>query len=420
MHILIVSINAGGGHTAAMHSLVRSLQRFAPAVNVTSLTSPNRLLEPLHRLAYTKGAYLYNAFYHATAHSPALCKAYFAVTYPSIRSLSRALAPLIGTYEAVISTHFMQTYALLQAKYRHRLRTRIIAYVPDCDASCIHVPTYAGLRVDAVIAQGPLLLSKLAQAYDFSSEHMQRGGFLPHPAFTEVRALSAAQARERVAALDIPLVSHLHPEAFTVVVTGGAYWTMGLYSLLKHLASFLAYKIHSVLTQPANQILVVCGHNLKAYRAYCYLRQSTGLNIIPLPFLPAEQLATVFRSADATVLASAAPATLYELMEAKAGPLLVHRVNPGPEPYNLAFLVQHRLAYHLPGPQDLIEVLLMLSASPQTRAQWQQAFWQAAERERAAARERAQQNANLIVHVAAQPEAYPIGSRPSPLSVNPA
>jgi hypothetical protein len=97
-------------------------------------------------------------------------------------------------------------------------------------------------------------------------------------------------------------------------------------------------------------------------------------------------------------------------MEAKAGPLLVHRINPGPEPYNLSFLLQHHLARYLPNPQELLKVLLMLSASPQTRAHWQQAFWQAAEHERDTARERARQNAELIVHVAAQKEACPIDS----------
>src|SRR5262249_19526384 len=160
--------------------------------------------------------------------------------------------------------------------------------------------------------------------------------FLARPAFTDVRGLSPAQARERVAALDIPLVSHVRAEAFTVVVTGGSYWTMGLYGVLKRLASYSTSRTTPVFSQPANQILVVCGHNTRAYRAYSHLRHTTGLNIIPLPFLPAEQLAAVFRGADTTVLASVAPATLYELMEAKAGPLLVHRINPGPEQGNLS------------------------------------------------------------------------------------
>jgi UDP-N-acetylglucosamine:LPS N-acetylglucosamine transferase len=407
MKILIVSVNAGGGHTTAMYSLLLSLQRFTPDVSVEHSISPNRALEHIHRLAYTKGAYLYNAFYKATAHSTALRKAYFGVTYSSIRSFYSELAPLLDEYDAVISTHFMQTYALLKAKHTLGLPTKIIAYVPDFDHSCIHVPCYASLCVDAVLAQGPLLLEKLAHLYHFAPERLQRAGFLPRHTFTDVRVLSAAQARERVAALDIPLVSHLRPDAFTVVVTGGSYWTMGLYSVLKHLASCPANGAAPIFTRPANQILIACGHNTKAYRAYCHLRHTTGLNVIPLPFLPAEQLAAVFRSADATVLASAAPATLYELIEAKAGPLLVHRINPGPEQSNLAFLLQHRLAHYLPNPRELLQVLLRLSASPQVRAHWQQAFWQAAERERVAARERARQNTELIVRVAAQHEADP-------------
>src|SRR5215831_11199195 len=224
MKILIVSVNAGGGHTTAMHSLLLSLQRFAPDVSVEQYISPNRVLEHIHRLAYTKGAYLYNAFYKAMAHSTALHKAYFGVTYSSIRSFYGQLAPLLGEYDVVISTHFMQTYALLKAKHTLGLPTKIIAYVPDFDHSCIHVPCYASLRVDAVLAQGTTLLAALARHDNLASECIQRAGFLARPAFTDVRALSPAQARERVAALDIPLVSRLRAEAFTVVVTGGSYW----------------------------------------------------------------------------------------------------------------------------------------------------------------------------------------------------
>ena len=307
----------------------------------------------------------------------------------------------------MISTHFMQTYALLRARHTFGFPIKIIAYVPDFDYSCIHVPCYGGQRVDAVLAQGAPLLATLVHRYNFAPAQVQRAGFLPRSAFTAVRALSAAQARECVAALAIPLVAHLRAEAFTVVVTGGAYWTMKLYSFLKYFASCSAIGTTLAFPRLAHQMLIVCGHNARAYRAYSHLRRTTGLNIIPLPFLPAEQLATVFRSADATVLASAAPATLYELMEAKAGPLLVHRINPGPEHGNLSFLLQHHLARYLPKPQELLHVLLRLSASPPARVHWQQAFWQAAERERGAARERARQNTALIMQVAARMEACP-------------
>jgi hypothetical protein len=93
--------------------------------------------------------------------------------------------------------------------------------------------------------------------------------------------------------------------------------------------------------------------------------------------------------------------------------LLIHRINPGPEQDNLAFLLQHRLAHYLPKPQALLDVLLRLSTSPLYRAHWQQVCWQAAEHERAAARERARQNTELIVRVAARQEACPGGWRPA-------
>src|SRR5262249_5843831 len=154
-----------------------SLQRFAPYVDVEHFISHNRELEHLHRLAYTTCPYLYNAFYKATAYSTALRKAYFRVMASSIRAFYSEFAPVLGEYEVVISTHFMQTYALLKAKYTLDVPTKIIAYVPDFDSSCIHVPAYAGLCVDAVIAQGPTLVAALARGDNFGPARIQRAGF---------------------------------------------------------------------------------------------------------------------------------------------------------------------------------------------------------------------------------------------------
>jgi hypothetical protein len=74
MKILIVSVNAGGGHTTAMYSLLLSLQHFAPDVYVEYFTSPNRVLEHMHRVAYTKGSYLssHNDFHNSSKLTPAV------------------------------------------------------------------------------------------------------------------------------------------------------------------------------------------------------------------------------------------------------------------------------------------------------------------------------------------------------------
>lgn len=409
MKILLVSLQAGGGHRAALDSLKQSLQRFTPHVHVESFISATTRLDHAHRLAYTTSPRLYDLVYNATAQRALWHRLFFTMTWPLIRDVYNELIAhgALHSYDAVISTHFMQTYALLKAKKVLGLAGKIIAYVPDFDDSCLHFPRYQGLQVDAVIAQGPLLLSRLAQLYSFPQERMQRGGFLPRHAFTEAGALSVAQAREHVARLDVPLASQLRPDVFTIVLTGGTYWAMQLGGLLRALADCPAGVTMPAWTLPAMQILVVCGHNDKAYEAYQHLRYATGLRLIPLPFLPAESLAAVFRSADVTVLTSVAPATLYELLEAHTGSLLVYRVNPGPERFNLAFFLRHNLGQYVPHAPTLAQMLSIFERSPDSRAQSQQAFCQAAACERTAARLRAQQTAKFIVRIAALPTPRP-------------
>jgi len=389
--VIIVSTLAGGGHKSAMYSLGESLQRFTPELQVGYFESRVEAIERAHRIVYSKCQRLYDSFYNLMEYD-AVRGTYFCSTRHMIDKLKAELTLFIAEQMApvVVSTHFMQTYALLQLKVQYGTDVKIVAYVPDFDESLVHVPVYRGLLPDAVIAQSPSYLVKLQRKYAYLPQQTVQAGYMPCPSFSAVRQLSAQAARAALREQQLPSISHLSLHRFTVVATGGTYWVEHLYPAFKQLAEQNAFDWEH------SQILIVCGNNRRAFEKFSHLAARTSRNIFALPFLNPEQIALVFRSADTTVLSGIAPATLYELLETDAGPIFIHRINPGPEKFNLRVVQAAALADYRPKRAELLSTLEFLSRHPKAAQAAKADFCQRAQRERVAAQARAKAVAEFL------------------------
>lgn len=401
LKVVIVSLTAGGGHKTAMYSLGQSLQAFAPQVSAEYYLSPSQKLEHTHRIVYTKFVRLYNLGYRLIEYPlPQLLYRFFSGSL--VREIREELRPLMlrTDIEVIISTHFMQTDALLQLKYELNSPVKIIIYIPDFDLSTVHFPRYKNLQADAVLAQSPALLEKLGRDFGVSPDDRQQAGYLPRSEFGAARMLSREEARQRVAKFKMPLAETVSENAYTIVATGGAYWVSLLHKQLSRLAASEKFNWKE------SQILVACGNNAAAYQAYTSLRAvHPQARIIPLPFLNYEQMSFVLRSADTTVLSGIAPATMYELIECEAGPVIIHRINPGPERYNLEYVLSRNLMTYIPDALDLVHFLENLSHDKSNLKSLREAFLKAAATERQGAMERAVKNAAFIQHIAARAQA---------------
>lgn len=389
--ILIVSAQAGGGHKSAMYSLGESLRRFTPELKIEYFESAVEDIEQAHRVIYSKFQYLYDRFYDLMEQDW-LRGTYFCFTQGMIAKLKAEMRALVSERAAplIVSTHFMQTYALLQLKAELRSDIKVVAYIPDFDESLIHVPRYNGLLPDAVIAQSPRYLAKLRRRYSYSETQTVPAGYLPRAAFCDVRPLSPETARAELRQHDLPAISQLDPHRFTVVATGGAYWVEHLYKAFEHLAA------HAEFDWEQSQVLIVCGNNRRAFEKFSRLAKRTGKRLIALPFLNAEQMALVFRSASTTVLSGIAPATFYELLETDAGPVSIYRINPGPEKFNLSVVCELGLATYRPARADQLSFLSFLSRTPSAAKAAKEEFCQKARHERSAARARAKAVAEFL------------------------
>lgn len=389
--VVIVSIAAGGGHKTAMHSLGESLKRYAPEVPVRYFESAVEDIEKAHRIIYSKFTRLYDRFYDLMEQD-AMRGAYFYFTCSLIEQLKSEMRPLLERPETglIVSTHFMQTYALLQLKVALQADVKIIAYIPDFDESLIHVPRYKGHLPDGVIAQSPKYLAKLHQKYGYRNTQMRQAGYMPRPAFRAARQLTPIDARAALRQQPIPLASSIELERFTVVATGGTYWVEHLYKQFEALTATPEFDWSN------SQVLIVCGNNAQAYKKFSDLAERSGKRLIPLPFLHAEQMSLALRSANVTVLSGLAPATLYELLETDAGPILLYRINPGPEKFNLAMATSQALVEYLPETSVLLQRLIMLSQQPALADAAKREFCQKACVERESAHARAKTVAEFL------------------------
>ncbi|MCS6809579.1 MAG: hypothetical protein RML40_12170, partial [Bacteroidota bacterium] len=399
--VVIMALTAGGGHKSAMYSIARALHEYAPALEVECFESRVNTIDEVHRISYSSFETLYDALYKASDIEVVqdVSSAVFAKTI--IKNFMDEYRPYIANkdIQVIISTHFAQTHAMLRLRAEMNAPTKIVAYIPDFDDSSVHFADYKGVRPDAAIAQSPRFLAKLHRRFGVPRYALQQAGFITKPEFSAVRSLTKQEALRQVMNLPFDGVANLYPEKRTFVAAGGSFWVSEIYRDIRELCLNGAFCWDNV------QILVVCGQNSEAYQAYRALHEeltlrNSAVRIVPLPFMSAEQLALVYRASNAVMLSGIAPATLYELIETQAGQPVIRRINPGPERYNLKYIVERKLAIPALTQEEFLAHMSTFSRLSHILDESNYAFSQAAEHERTLARRRAQNMALFIEYLA--------------------
>jgi len=398
--VAVVSVAAGGGHKTAMVSIARTLSEHAPTLEVECFESTVESLDALHRNSYTFNEGFYDALYKAGD-----LKVVQDVSSMFLSSIVKEVADefrsamLSGNYDTIISTHFVQTFAMLKLREELGSSVKILAYIPDFDESTVHFAAYKGTRPDAAIAQSPRFLAKLNRRLGVPRNALHQAGYITRPEFTAVRDITKKEALKRVATLPFAGASTIVPGKRTFVAAGGSFWVSEIYKEIRQLGESANFQWDNA------QILVVCGNNEDAYHDYMRLQESLSeknkaVCIVPLPFLNAEQLAAVYRASDTVMLSGIAPATLYELIEAQAGQPVIRRVNPGPERFNLKYILDHNLAIYSPASDDFLSLITNFSQFPDVVDKYNIEHGIAAERERGFAQRRAKSMATFIENLA--------------------
>jgi len=335
--IIVVAIKAGGGHIAAMNSIISALST-NNIFEVESFISTNTILNKVHEFLNFKLPLLYDISYNIADLKASRLSQDILVQDVLIEFREEFKQFFTDSSVAtIVSTHYLTTQALLELKEEYVSNINIIAYVPDYDTSLIHFPVSSIKDLNGLISQSYTFLNRVASETNFPWSKMQKGGFIVSNEFRDTSLVSKISIYEDLDNSVSPLNS-ISKSKLKILVAGGSGWTGTISNKIKKLIKALEENLGNF------QFLVISGSNEESVKKYLTLKNKFhNLDIIILPKLTHNDLSKVYKVADLVLLASIAPASLYELMTVDAAPILLVKANPGQEFYNKSFAVEQGL-----------------------------------------------------------------------------
>lgn len=339
--VLITTVDAGGGHVAVMNSLYKSLSGHEDQqIKVTEYYSPQK-----H----------YDNIYRQIARFPILLE---FLHYSSIR-LVNWFKPLVMLPElpgaskiveevkpdVVICTHPFQSLAFKKLRDEAGLDFKVVTCVCDYGDPKEYIE-YAP-SVDYYLVRDES--TKVEASKYLADKSIFIFGTVVNEVFEQYAQASDEQVAEEFRAFfeetfgphGQPSGKKLDPARPNLLIIGGSGWTRKSRKLIYRLAKSGKYNL-----------LVCCGKD-EALRQE--LQPLAG--VFPFGFISQAKLAMVERFADAAVLSTLAPASMYELLTINKYPLFVHRYHARQEAPHIKLLLDWNIGFHEPKDQKMMNLL---------------------------------------------------------------
>ncbi|MCA9386797.1 hypothetical protein KC669_02060 [Candidatus Dojkabacteria bacterium] len=267
-----------------------------------------------------------------------------------INKLDSELIPLLENTDVIISTHFMITEQLLRLRRHMQKQFKIVNYVPDFDEANIHKVHYKGAYCDGYIAQSDKLVASL-QNKDIKAI---MGRFIPSEEFSQTNQTNKTLLDTLNQDLETKISLDFSKKI--VCVTGGAMWAKRLMPRLSYVWK------DEILSAEDIQYIIVTGRNNSFFNSFQKFKNKfTQVSIQPVPFLNATQLSALYSLSDIVLMASIAPASLYEIGAVNKPVIILGRKNPGQEYFNARYAKENNLITPANGKHLLLNNLINLS-----------------------------------------------------------
>ena len=335
--IIVTAVKAGGGHIAAMNSIISALSN-SKEYQIESFTSANNTLNKLHEFFNFKLPIIYDIGYNIAEFKASRISQDILIQ----DVLNQFKYEFIQFFEdeqveKIISTHFLTTQALLELKEELDSKIKIIAYVPDYDVSLLHFPYSDAKYLNGLIAQSYSFIDRVANEFNYPRHRMQKAGFVVNSPFEAVNLLTTNQAISSLSA-DVKELKQISKTKLRIVIAGGSGWTGTIAGKIKKLISYAENDLDNV------QFIVISGSSEESIKRYNKIKKHyPKIDLVILPQLNHNDLSKIYKIADIVLLASIAPASLFELMHANSSPLILVKANPGQEFFNKNFAVEEGL-----------------------------------------------------------------------------
>jgi 1,2-diacylglycerol 3-beta-galactosyltransferase len=341
--LLFLIADTGGGHRAAATAVERQMAVTSPGEFEITILDPFIRAKP-RVIGGTAGLYgpitrharwLWGALYHSTNNRSAVALLDSTV----LRSVTGAVTDAVEQIDpdCVVSFHPLLNHVSVRAVRNRPRRTPVVTVITDLVD--IHV-AWACPDVDAVVVPSPGGLDHCRRAgipasrcHDFGLAVDRRFTELP----SDPQGIAAIRGR-----LD------LRPDAFVVLVCGGADGSGGL---VKHARALAAASLDV-------DVVVICGRNQRARSALAGLRTRSGRPVRVLGYV--DNMAEWMRASD-VVVSKAGPGTIAEALCCGL-PLLLVWYLPGQERGNVEWVVDIGAGRYVPHDDQLIDAVAELAA----------------------------------------------------------
>ena len=341
--LLFLIADTGGGHRAAATAVERQMEVTAPGEFEITILDPFTSAKP-RVIGGTAGLYgpitrharwLWGALYHSTNNRSAVALLEGTV----LRSVTSAVTGAVEQLdpECVVSFHPLLNHVSVRAVRNRRRRTPVVTVITDLVD--IHI-AWACPDVDAVVVPSPGGLDHCRRA-GIPASRCHDFGLAVDRRFTELPGDPAG-----IAAIRVRL--GLRPDAFVVLVCGGADGSGGL---VKHARALAAASLDV-------DVVVICGRNQRAESALAGLHTRSGRPVRVLGYV--DNMAEWMRASD-VVVSKAGPGTIAEALCCGL-PLLLVWYLPGQERGNVEWVVDIGAGRYVRHDDQLIDAVAELAA----------------------------------------------------------
>ena len=341
--LLFLIADTGGGHRAAATAVERQMEVTAPGEFEITILDPFTSAKP-RVIGGTAGLYgpitrharwLWGALYHSTNNRAAVALLESTV----LRSVTGAVTGAVEQIDpdCVVSFHPLLNHVSVRAVRNRPRRAPVVTVITDLVD--IHI-AWACPDVDAVVVPSPGGLDHCRRA-GIPASRCHDFGLAVDRRFTELPGDPAG-----IAAIRVRL--GLRPDAFVVLVCGGADGSGGL---VKHARALAAASLDV-------DVVVICGRNQRAESALAGLHTRSGRPVRVLGYV--DNMAEWMRASD-VVVSKAGPGTIAEALCCGL-PLLLVWYLPGQERGNVEWVVDIGAGRYVPHDDQLIDAVAELAA----------------------------------------------------------
>jgi 1,2-diacylglycerol 3-beta-galactosyltransferase len=341
--LLFLIADTGGGHRAAAGAVERQMAMTSPGEFEITILDPFTSAKPrviggtaaLYGPITRHARWLRGALYHSTNNRSAVALLDSTV----LRSVTGAVTDAVAHIDpdCVVSFHPLLNHVSVRAVRNRPRRLPVVTVITDLVD--IHV-AWACPDVDAVVVPSPGGLDHCRRA-GIPASRCHDFGLAVDRRFTELpgdpEGIAAIRGR-----LGLP------PDAFVVLVCGGADGSGGL---VKHARSLAAASLDV-------DVVVICGRNQRARSALAGLHTRSGRPVRVLGYV--DNMAEWMRASD-VVVSKAGPGTIAEALCCGL-PLLLVWYLPGQERGNVEWVVDIGAGRYVPHDDQLIDAVAELAA----------------------------------------------------------